>query len=89
MGARDPAGDSSAGAPPPRAAASPARDRAEASAMRHAQRHGAWPTVTELETAAAVSRGTAAAALKALRDRPLPLHLINNSEQDATDEAQP
>ena len=57
--------------------------------MRHAQRHGAWPTVTELETAAEVSRGTAAAALKALRDQPLPLHLINTTDHDPTDEAQP
>ncbi|MEJ2862156.1 hypothetical protein [Actinomycetospora flava] len=74
---------------PPRAAASPARDRAEAAASRHAQRHGAWPTVSELEAAAEVSRGTAAAALKALRDCPLPLHLINTSDNDPTDEAKP
>jgi hypothetical protein len=81
--------DSRSAVLPPRAAPSPARDRAEAAASRHAQRHGAWPTVSELETAAEVSRGTAAAALKALRDRPLPLHLINTSENDPTDEAQP
>ncbi len=73
----------------PRAAASPARDRAEAVASRLAQRHGVWPTVSELVAAAEVSRGTAAAALKALRDRPLPLHLINTSENDPTDEAHP
>ncbi|GAA4895132.1 hypothetical protein [Actinomycetospora straminea] len=42
---------------PPRAAPSPARDRAEAAASRHAQRHGVWPTVSELETTAEVSRG--------------------------------
>ena len=72
-----------------RPAASPARDRAEAAASRHAQRHGTWPTVSELETAAEVSRGTAAAALKALRDRPLPLRLINTTDPDPTDEAQP
>ena len=95
--ASEPAGDGGtedgpAGPPRSRTASSPARDRAEAAAVRHAQRHGAWPTVTELETAAGVSRGTAAAALKALRDRPLPLHLINTSEHDATettDEAHP
>ncbi|WP_345339482.1 hypothetical protein [Actinomycetospora succinea] len=75
--------------PRPRIAASPARDRAEAAASRHAQRHGAWPTVTELEAAAAVSRGTAGAALKGLRDRPLPLHLINTTDPDTTDEARP
>ncbi|GLZ49230.1 hypothetical protein Acsp06_54150 [Actinomycetospora sp. NBRC 106375] len=78
-------GDDAAGGPPPRPVASPARDRAETAAARHAQRHGAWPTVTELETAAEVSRGTAAAALKALRDRPLPLRLINTAETDPTD----
>ena len=57
--------------------------------MRHAQRHGGWPTVTELENTAAVSRGTASAALKALRDQPLPLHLINTTDPDTTDEAHP
>jgi len=82
-------GDPSVEASPPRAAPSPARDRAEAAATRHAQRHGAWPTVTELEAGAEVSRGTAAAALKALREQPLPLHLINTADPDATDEAQP
>ncbi|MCD2193593.1 hypothetical protein LQ327_09390 [Actinomycetospora endophytica] len=68
--------------PGPRSAPSPARDRAAEVATHHAQRQGAWPTVTELETAAAVSRGTAAAALKALRHRPLPLHLINTTNPD-------
>ena len=67
---------------PARPAPSPARDRAEAAATRHAQRLGAWPTVTELEAAAEVSRGTAAAALKTLRERPLPLHLINTTEHE-------
>ncbi|MDD7967790.1 hypothetical protein [Actinomycetospora lemnae] len=83
------AGDSPGNPARSRTASSPARDRAEGTASRHAQRHGAWPTVTELETAAGVSRGTAAAALKTLRDRPLPLHLINTSDPDPTDEAQP
>ncbi|MDD7936159.1 hypothetical protein [Actinomycetospora straminea] len=83
------AGRAPTSASTPRAAPSPARDRAEAAASRHAQRHGAWPTVTELEIAAGVSRGTAAAALKALRDRPMPLHLINNTDPDTTDEAHP
>ncbi|MEJ2865319.1 hypothetical protein [Actinomycetospora flava] len=83
------ADDSGSAVMPSRAAAAPARDRAEAAASRHAQRHGAWPTVSELEAAAEVSRGTAAAALKALRDRPLPLRLINTSDNDTTDEAQP
>ncbi len=62
--------------PATRPAPSPARDRAEETAQRFAQRHGAWPTVSELEAAAEVSRGTAAAALKALRTATLPLHLI-------------
>lgn len=79
----------SAPAAAPRAASSPARDRAEAAATRLAQRHGAWPTVSELENAAEVSRGTAAAALKALREQPLPLHLINTTDPDDTDEAHP
>jgi hypothetical protein len=83
----DRAGGAPPGASTPRVAPSPARDRAEATAVRHAQRHGGWPTVTELETAAEVSRGTAGAALKALRDQPLPLHLINSTDQDTTDEA--
>ncbi len=52
------------------------RDRARAAAVRHAAHHGALPTVSELEALAAVSRGTAAAALKALRERPSPLHLV-------------
>ncbi|MFC5136782.1 hypothetical protein ACFPK1_00930 [Actinomycetospora rhizophila] len=81
--------DGPADPPRSRSAASPARDRAEAAASRHAQRHGAWPTVSELETAAEVSRGTAAAALKALRDRPMPLHLITTTDPDPDDEAQP
>jgi hypothetical protein len=66
-----------------RPAASPQRDRAEAAATRHAQRHGAWPTVSELETAAEVSRGTAAAALKALREQRLPLRLITGPDHGA------
>lgn len=55
---------------------SPARDRARTAAQRHADRHGALPTVTELETAAQVSRGTASAVLKHMRVQPPPLHLI-------------
>jgi len=51
---------------------SPAKERARAAATRHAHRHGHLPTVSELETAAEVSRGTAAAALKHLRDHPAP-----------------
>ncbi|MBN9099393.1 MAG: hypothetical protein J0I49_14955 [Pseudonocardia sp.] len=61
---------------------SPARDRARTAAARHAARHGALPTVSELEALAAVSRGTAAAALKYLREHPTPLHLITTSTQN-------
>jgi hypothetical protein len=50
----------------------PARERARAAALRHAERHGALPTVSELAAAADVSRGTAATVLKPLRDQPLP-----------------
>jgi hypothetical protein len=91
--ADDPAtGPKPAGAGP-RPAASPQRDRAEAAATRYAQRHGAWPTVSELETAAEVSRGTAAAALKALREHRLPLRLItgpdHGADTDPENEVQP
>ena len=65
--------------PDRRSGASPARDRARAAATRHAHRHGALPTVTELEALAEVSRGTAAAVLKHLRAQPAPLHLITTS----------
>ncbi|ODU04157.1 MAG: hypothetical protein ABS81_11580 [Pseudonocardia sp. SCN 72-86] len=56
-----------------RGAESPARDRALAAAARLTARIGALPTVSELETEAQVSRGTAAAVLKTLReDDPVP-----------------
>ncbi|GAY09629.1 hypothetical protein [Pseudonocardia sp. N23] len=56
-----------------RGAESPARDRALAAAARLTARTGALPTVSELETEAQVSRGTAAAVLKTLReDDPAP-----------------
>ena len=66
------------------AAATPPRDRARAAAMRHAARHGALPTVSELEGLAEVSRGTAAAALRALRDHPTPLHLVPDTPEPET-----
>jgi hypothetical protein len=46
----------------------PARTRASAAALRHAERHGALPTVSVLAAAADVSRGTAATVLKPLRE---------------------
>jgi hypothetical protein len=71
------------------AASAPARDRAQEAALAHRARHRAWPTVSELQDAAEVSRGTAAAALKALRDdangpetAPIALHLITTTDQD-------
>ncbi|ODU04278.1 MAG: hypothetical protein ABS81_11050 [Pseudonocardia sp. SCN 72-86] len=51
-----------------RGAESPARDRALAAAARLTARTGTLPTVSELETEAQVSRGTAAAVLKTLRE---------------------
>jgi hypothetical protein len=70
-------------------AASPARDRARAAASRHAHRHGQLPTVSELEAAAQVSRGTAATVLKHLREQPTPLHLITTTTQAGTPEDDP
>lgn len=67
--------------PADRSGSTPARDRAQAAATRHAHRHGALPTVTDLAGIAEVSRGTAAAALRTLRAQPTPLHLINTTEQ--------
>ena len=59
--------------PPLNDVAEPApRERARTAAVRYAARHSALPTVTELEALAGVSRGTAAAALKALRQHPHP-----------------
>lgn len=52
------------------------RERAWAAATKHADRHGALPTVSELQALADVSRGTAGAVLKSLRQRPQSLHLV-------------
>jgi hypothetical protein len=60
------------------------RDRARAAAVRHATRHGALPTVSELEALAAVSRGTAAAALKTLREQPTRLHAVPDTPDPET-----
>jgi hypothetical protein len=72
-----------------RSVASPARDRAWAAASRHAHRHGHLPTVSELEAAAEVSRGTAATVLKHLREQPTPLHLITTTSQKGQAEDDP
>jgi len=46
-----------------------ARERALNAALQHASEAGRWPTVSALETLAAVSRGTAATALQQLRNQ--------------------
>lgn len=58
-----------------------ARDRARDAARTHHAQHGDLPTVTELAAAADVSRGTAHAALKELRDDRPALHIVNASDQ--------
>ncbi|MCE0763370.1 hypothetical protein LWC35_10700 [Pseudonocardia kujensis] len=66
-------------AEPAKPAESPQRDRAEREARAHRAEHGRLPTVSELQDRADVSRGTAAKALKALRDQlttPHPLQLV-------------
>jgi hypothetical protein len=51
-----------------RSADAPARDRARAAADQYTRRHGALPTVTQLQEQAEVSRGTAGEVLKAMRE---------------------
>jgi hypothetical protein len=75
----------------PAPAPAPARERAQDLARAHRARHRAWPTVSELQEAAEVSRGTASAALKALRDTetdpettPIALHLITSTTDDTS-----
>jgi len=67
---------------PARASATPAADRALTLAREHAARHGRLPTVTELVTLARVARGTAAAALKTLRQQH-PLQATGKAPSDA------
>ncbi|WP_103381225.1 hypothetical protein [Pseudonocardia dioxanivorans] len=55
---------------PARGLEAPARDRALAAAARLAASSGVLPTVSEVEAEAGVSRGTAASALKTLREDP-------------------
>lgn len=69
-----------------RTASAPARERARAAAVAHRSRTREWPTVSEVETAAGVSRGTAAAALKELREQPAPLHLVTDQPPDNDDQ---
>ncbi|MCF7553773.1 hypothetical protein [Pseudonocardia sp. WMMC193] len=74
---------------PARPAESPQRDRAASEARAHRAEHGRLPTVSELQDRADVSRGTAAKALKALRDQPTtphPLQLVPTPQNhDDTD----
>jgi hypothetical protein len=72
-----------AAAEPAKPAESPQRDRAQIEARAHRAAHGRLPTVSELQDLADVSRGTAAKALKALRDQPdtpTPLQLVRADE---------
>jgi hypothetical protein len=57
-----------------------AGERARTAAEHHAQQHGELPTVTRLMDLADVSRGTAGAALKTLRNRATALHLVAPDE---------
>lgn len=64
------------------AAGSGARDRALAVARSRSVRHGSLPSVRELQRLAEVSRGTAASALKELREHPAHLHVVNDDSDD-------
>ncbi|MCM3846331.1 hypothetical protein ND486_09015 [Pseudonocardia sp. DR1-2] len=65
-----------------------AQERARTTAQTHRQRHGALPTVRELQDLADVGRGTAARALQQLRDTPphaaSGLHLVPDEPQNRT-----
>ncbi|NWJ71502.1 hypothetical protein HX744_13420 [Pseudonocardia sp. ICBG1122] len=65
-----------------------AQERARTAALAHRDRHGALPTVRELEEMAQVGRGTAARALQQLRDTqqqaPSGLHLVPDEPQNRT-----
>lgn len=62
----------------------PARERAYEAAAAHAQRHGGLPTVSELAGMCGVSRGTAGAVLKELREARPSLHVVNASTTRTT-----
>ncbi|AEA26539.1 hypothetical protein Psed_4381 [Pseudonocardia dioxanivorans CB1190] len=69
---------------PARGPEAPARDRALAAAARLAARSGELPTVSEVEAEAGVSRGTAATALKTLREDQQAAHARPAAAPDAT-----
>jgi hypothetical protein len=62
----------------------PARVRAQTAATGHAARHGQLPTVSELMALAQVARGTAATALKDLRNQPAQLHTAKPTAEPRT-----
>ena len=62
----------------------PARERAFEAAGAHALQRGGLPTVSELMALAEVSRGTAAAVLKELREARPSLHVVNASTTRTT-----
>ncbi len=62
----------------------PARVRAQTAATGHATRHGQLPTVSELMALAQVARGTAATALKDLRNQPAQLHATKPTAKPRT-----
>jgi len=61
-----------------------ARERARTAAQQHHDRHGGWPTVTELMSLADVARGTAGTALKDLRQERPALHVVNAETENGT-----
>ncbi|MEV1292746.1 hypothetical protein [Pseudonocardia sp. NPDC049635] len=65
-----------------------AQERARSTARTYRERHGRWPTVRELQDAAAVGRGTAARALQQLREDPTQaasgLHLVPDEPPNRT-----
>jgi hypothetical protein len=70
---------------PVRPVESPQRDHAQGVAREHEAEHGRLPTVSELQDRAGVSRGTAAKALRQLRDQPKtphPLQLVRAPHDD-------
>lgn len=59
------------------------REQARVVARRFAREHDRLPTVSELQDAAEVSRGSAHAALKELREHPTHLHVVNADQEAA------
>lgn len=58
-------------------------ERARRVAEAHVAEHGVLPTVTTLQAAAQVSRGTAGEAIKALRPRPAGLHIVPLNDESS------